>query len=171
MVSKMYLAMTLAMGLNNVFAEEASEPKYLWRECHTGSSRNLYDSQLEVDNVYENETIRMADYAGQVKYLYLKPILPRGEYFLSLGRTGLKTFRTFERFLVFLSIQSRGYTKTTRFLSEKEDRIAWVSFSGDFFDFLFFSIFYNKGFKKAFFFQILRTYMIFWNRISWKDRA
>ena len=66
MVSKMYLAMTLAMGLNNVFAEKASEPKYLWRECHTGSSRNVYDSQLEVDNVYENETIRMADYAGQV---------------------------------------------------------------------------------------------------------
>ena len=67
--------MTLAMGLNNVFAEEASEPKYLWRECHTGSSRNLYDSQLEVDNVYENETIRMADYAGQVNYTYINPIL------------------------------------------------------------------------------------------------
>ena len=79
MVSKMYLAMTLAMGLNNVFAEEASEPKYLWRECHTGSSRNLYDSQLEVDNVYENETIRMADYAGQVNYTYINPIL-RSKY-------------------------------------------------------------------------------------------
>ena len=74
MVSKMYLAMTLAMGLNNVFAEKASEPKYLWRECHTGSSRNLYDSQLEVDNVYENETIRMADYAGQVNYNYINPM-------------------------------------------------------------------------------------------------
>jgi hypothetical protein len=65
----MYLAMALAMGLNNVFAEKASVPKYLWRECHTGSSRNVYDSQLEVDNVYENETIRMADYAGQVNYI------------------------------------------------------------------------------------------------------
>ena len=102
MVSKMYLAMTLAMGLNNVFAEKASEPKYLWRECHTGSSRNVYDSQLEVDNVYENETIRMADYAGQVNYTYINPIPPREEFFLSLGRTGLKTFRMFEHF-VFLS--------------------------------------------------------------------
>ena len=104
MVSKMYLAMTLAMGLNNVFAsEEASKPKYLWRECHTGSSRNLYDSQLEVDNVYENETIRMADYAGQVNYtLYINPILPWEGHFLSLDRSGSKAFRIFEHF-VFLS--------------------------------------------------------------------
>ena len=106
MVSKMYLAMTLAMGLNNVFAEKASEPKYLWRECHTGSSRNVYDSQLEVDNVYENETIRMADYAGQVNYTYINPIPPdpREEHFLSLDRSGLKTFRIFEHF-VFLSFR------------------------------------------------------------------
>jgi len=67
MASKMYWTMTLALGLNNVFASQDAEvPKYLWRECHSGSSRNLYNSQLEVDNVYENDTIRMSDYEDQV---------------------------------------------------------------------------------------------------------
>ena len=70
MVSKMYLAMTLTLGLNNVFGKTGSEDNdYLWRECHSGSSRNLYNSKLEVDNVYENETIKMSDYTGQVKKL------------------------------------------------------------------------------------------------------
>ena len=67
MASKMYWTMTLALGLNNVFASQDAEvPKYLWRECHSGSSRNLYNSKLEVDNVYENDTIRMSDYEDQV---------------------------------------------------------------------------------------------------------
>jgi len=67
MTSKMYWTMTLALGLNNVFASKDAEvPKYLWRECHSGSSRNLYNSKLEVDNVYENDTIRMSDYEDQV---------------------------------------------------------------------------------------------------------
>jgi len=63
----MYLAMTLTLGLNNVFGKTGSEDNdYLWRECHSDSSRNLYNSKLEVDNVYENETIKMSDYTGQV---------------------------------------------------------------------------------------------------------
>ena len=70
MVSSMYWAMTLTMGLNSVLASEKAEnPKYLWRECQAGSSRNLYNSELDVDNVYENDTIRMSDYDGQVNVI------------------------------------------------------------------------------------------------------
>ena len=64
MLSKMYLALSLTLGLSVV---EASEPTYLWRQCQNHHDSNFYNSELEVKNVFENDTIKMADYAGQVK--------------------------------------------------------------------------------------------------------
>ena len=67
MLSKMYLAMSLTLGLSVFASDEASEPRYLWRQCQNRHDSNFYNSELEVKNVFENDTIKMADYAGQVK--------------------------------------------------------------------------------------------------------
>ena len=48
--------------MNNVFASEG----YRWRQCQSGSGENLYNSHLEVENIFENDTIKMDNYAGQV---------------------------------------------------------------------------------------------------------
>ena len=66
MLSKMYLAMSLTLGLSVFASDEASEPRYLWRQCQNRHDSNFYNSELEVKNVFENDTIKMADYAGQV---------------------------------------------------------------------------------------------------------
>jgi len=66
MLSKMYLAMSLTLGLSVFASDEASEPRYLWRQCQNRHDSNFYNSELEVQNVFENDTIKMADYAGQV---------------------------------------------------------------------------------------------------------
>ena len=75
MLSKIYWAMSLTLGLS-VFADnEASEPRYLWRQCENHKNSNFYDSELVVENVFENDTMKMADYAGQVfDDLYLKKV-------------------------------------------------------------------------------------------------
>ena len=67
MLSKMYLALSLTLGLSVFASDAASEPRYLWRQCQKNHDSNLYNSELEVKNVFENDTIKMADYAGQVK--------------------------------------------------------------------------------------------------------
>lgn len=66
MLSKMYLAMSLTLGLSVFASDEASEPRYLWRQCKNRQDSNFYNSELEVENVFDNDTIKMADYAGQV---------------------------------------------------------------------------------------------------------
>ena len=65
MLSKMYLAMSLILGLS-VFASAGSKPRYLWRQCQNHHDSTFYNSELEVKNVFENDTIKMADYGGQV---------------------------------------------------------------------------------------------------------
>ena len=62
MVSKLFWAMALTLGLNNVFANDG----YRWRQCQSGSAGNLYNSDLEVENIFGNDTIKMDNYAGQV---------------------------------------------------------------------------------------------------------
>jgi len=62
----MYLAMSLTLGLSVFASDEASEPRYLWRQCQNRHDSNFYNSELEVQNVFENDTIKMTDYAGQV---------------------------------------------------------------------------------------------------------
>ena len=57
--------LTLTFGLGLCKASEA--PKYLWKPCEQGEAANLYDKNLEVESVYENDTIRMSDYKGQVR--------------------------------------------------------------------------------------------------------
>ena len=42
------------------------KPRYLWRLCDNSSISNVYQNQLEVENVFNNDTIVMGDYAGQV---------------------------------------------------------------------------------------------------------
>ena len=80
MLSKMYLAMSLTLGLSVFASDEASEPRYLWRQCQNRHDSNFYNSELEVQNVFENDTIKMADYAGQVinylihTYLFLRKL-------------------------------------------------------------------------------------------------
>ena len=69
MLSKMYWAMSLTLGLSVIADDDASEPRFprfLWRQCENRQDSNFYDSELEVENVFENDTIKMADYAGQV---------------------------------------------------------------------------------------------------------
>merc|ERR1711994_364058 len=67
MLSKMYLAttLTLSLGLGLCSGKEET-PRYLWKSCNDEDSFNLYNSNLEVPNAFENETIRMSDYSGQV---------------------------------------------------------------------------------------------------------
>ena len=68
MLSKIYWTMSLTLGLS-VFADnEASFPRYLWRQCENQKDSNFYDSELVVENVFENDTMKMTDYAGQVLY-------------------------------------------------------------------------------------------------------
>ena len=80
MFSKMYLAMSLTLGLSVFASDEASEPRYLWRQCQNRHDSNFYNSELEVKNVFENDTIKMADYGGQVinnlihTYLFLRKL-------------------------------------------------------------------------------------------------
>ena len=58
----MYLTMT-ALTLSVV----AEEPDYLWRQCNDHSDDdNFYNSGLQVPNVFEDNTIKMSEYAGQV---------------------------------------------------------------------------------------------------------
>ena len=57
--------LTLTLGLGLCKANEA--PKYLWKPCEKGQEANLYDKNFEVESVYENDTIRMSDYKGQVR--------------------------------------------------------------------------------------------------------
>ena len=66
MLSKMYLAMSLTLGLSVFASDQGSKPTYLWRNCQKHHDSNFYNSELEVKNVFENDTIKMADYAGQV---------------------------------------------------------------------------------------------------------
>jgi len=63
----MYLAttLTLSMGLGLCSAKEES-PRFLWKSCNGEESSNLYNTKLEVPNIFENETIKMEDYSGQV---------------------------------------------------------------------------------------------------------
>ena len=63
----MYLAttMTLSFGLSLCAGEEEA-PRYLWRSCDESKDSNLYNTNLEVDNIFNNDTFNMADYGGQV---------------------------------------------------------------------------------------------------------
>ena len=80
MLSKMYLAMSLTLGLSVLESDQSSKPRYLWRNCQNHHDSNFYNSELEVKNVFENDTIKMADYAGQVinylihTYLFLRKL-------------------------------------------------------------------------------------------------
>jgi len=63
----MYLATTLTLSLSlSLCASEEEAPRYLWRTCDDSADSNLYNTKLEVGNIFNNETIRMADYSGQV---------------------------------------------------------------------------------------------------------
>jgi len=61
MLSKLYLATTLALSLG---LTSCARPDYLWRRCDDRA--NLYNMNFTVQNTWENETIKMADYKGQV---------------------------------------------------------------------------------------------------------
>ena len=67
MLSKMYLALSLTLGLSVFASDAASEPTYLWRQCQNHHDSNFYNSELVVENIFENDTMKMVDYAGQVK--------------------------------------------------------------------------------------------------------
>ena len=71
MLSKMYLATTLTLSLGLSFVASEEKPRYLWSSCDDSASSNLYNTKLEVENIFNNETIRMADYAGQVKVIFI----------------------------------------------------------------------------------------------------
>ena len=62
----MLLASTLTLTLGLGLCKASEAPKYLWKPCEKGQEANLYDKNLEVENVYENDTVRMSDYKGQV---------------------------------------------------------------------------------------------------------
>lgn len=64
----MYLAttMTLSFGLSLCAGKEEEAPTYLWRSCDESENSNLYNTKLEVDNIFNNDTFNMADYGGQV---------------------------------------------------------------------------------------------------------
>jgi len=61
MLSKLYLATTLALSLG---LTSCARPDYLWRGCDDRA--NLYNMNFTVQNAWENETIRMEAYKGQV---------------------------------------------------------------------------------------------------------
>ena len=75
MSSKMYLAMSLTLGLSVFESDQSSKPRYLWRNCQNHHDSNFYNSELEIKNIFENDTIKMADYADQVmndlKHMYI----------------------------------------------------------------------------------------------------
>ena len=51
--------MSLTLGLS-VFADnEASEPRYLWRQCENRKDSKFYDSELVVENVFERCFVRI----------------------------------------------------------------------------------------------------------------
>ena len=62
---KMNLATTLTLSMGIALCSGMG-PTYLWRECEKSNSSNLYNSGLEVKNIFNNQTIKMADYKGQV---------------------------------------------------------------------------------------------------------
>ena len=70
MLSKMYLATTLTLSLGLSVAASEENPRYLWNSCDDSESANLYNTKLEVENIFNNETIKMADYAGQVNLIF-----------------------------------------------------------------------------------------------------
>ena len=66
-----YLAITIAlsMGLSSCLGDKdpyGNKPRYLWSSCENSSLSNVYKTKLEIDNVFENDTIKMDDYEGQV---------------------------------------------------------------------------------------------------------
>ena len=67
----MNLATTLTLSMGIALCSGMG-PTYLWRECENSNSSNLYNSGLEVKNIFNNQTIKMADYQGQV---YLRLII------------------------------------------------------------------------------------------------
>ena len=62
---KMNLATTLTLSMGIALCSGMG-PTYLWRGCEKSNSSNLYNSGLEVKNIFNNQTIKMADYKGQV---------------------------------------------------------------------------------------------------------
>ena len=71
MFSKMYLAATLTLSLGLSFVASEDKPRYLWSSCDDSATSNLYNTKLTVENIFNNETIRMADYAGQVNVIFI----------------------------------------------------------------------------------------------------
>jgi len=66
-MAKMFLAttVTLSLGLGLCSGKEET-PRYLWKSCNGEESSNLYNTNFEIPNAFENETITMSDYSGQV---------------------------------------------------------------------------------------------------------
>ena len=64
---KMYLATTLTLSLGlGLCSGKEEKPRYLWKSCNGEESSNLYNTNFEIPNAFENETITMSDYSGQV---------------------------------------------------------------------------------------------------------
>ena len=63
----MYLATTLTLSLGlGLCSGKEEKPRYLWKSCNGEENSNLYNTNFEIPNAFENETISMSDYSGQV---------------------------------------------------------------------------------------------------------
>ena len=63
--SSLFLSTVMSFALNDAKVME-EKPTYLWTSCENSSISNVYDKNMEVDNVFENSTFKMNDYDGQV---------------------------------------------------------------------------------------------------------
>ena len=63
--SSLFLSTMMSFALNDAKVME-EKPTYLWTSCENSSISNVYDKNMEVDNVFENSTFKMNDYEGQV---------------------------------------------------------------------------------------------------------
>ena len=63
--SSFFLSTVISLALSNAKVME-EKPTYLWTSCENSSISNVYDKNMEVDNVFENSTFKMNDYDGQV---------------------------------------------------------------------------------------------------------
>ena len=67
--SSLFLSTVMSLSLANPTNDAKvmeEKPTYLWTSCENSSISNVYDKNMEVDNVFENSTFKMNDYEGQV---------------------------------------------------------------------------------------------------------